>query len=225
MAPKLAMRDRTEAADGRPLRLEAPSRDRRRKMSWVAAGLVVVLLSALAGAVLLARVADRAPVLALATSVERGQTLTVDDLRVVRVAADGDVALLGADRRDEIVGLRAANAMPAGSLLSRGDLADGPQVPEGWSVVGLALQPGAYPTADLRSGDRVMVVATSDGTALQDVASVTVLSEDAVVVAAGPVSEVTSGLLVTVSVPEAVAAEIAAAGMRGEVALVGTGPR
>jgi Flp pilus assembly protein CpaB len=205
------------------LRLDPPAGQARRpKLSWVALGLAVVLAGGLFGAITLARVADRAPVLAMAMPIERGETLTDDHLRVVNVAADEQLPLVSADDRAQLVGLTATGPLPAGNLVTREQFSDGPQVADGFSVVGLALQPGEYPIAALTPGDRVEVVRTPDPTgARSDAGSgASVLTDDAEVYAVGPLSETSAGLMVSLTVPQDTGPAIAAAAAEGRVRLV-----
>jgi Flp pilus assembly protein CpaB len=205
------------------LRLDPPTGQARRpKLSWVALGLAVVLAGGLFGAITLARVADRAPVLALAMPIERGETLTDDHLRVVHVAADEQLPLVSADDRELLVGLTATGPLPAGSLVTREQFSDGPQVPDGFSVVGLALQPGEYPIAALTPGDRVEVVRTPDPTGARSDSGTgaAVLTDDAEVYAVGPLSETSAGLMVSLTVPQDAGPAVAAAAAEGRVRLV-----
>ena len=209
--------------DGVELRLDPPQGQARRpRLSWIALGLAVVLAGGLFGAITLARVADRTPVLALAGPIERGETLTADHLRTVHVAADEPLDLVPADRRGELVGLTAVSSLPAGSLLTRGQFTDGPRLEAGSSVVGLALQPGEYPTAALAPGDRVEVVRTPDPTGVRGdgAAGAAVLTDDAEVFAVEALSETSPVLMVSLTVPREVAPAIAAAGAQGRVRLV-----
>lgn len=205
------------------LRLDPPQGQARRpKLSWIALGLAVVLAGGLFGAITLARVADRTPVLALAESIERGETVTAEHLRVVEVAIDEQLPLIPADERSALVGLTATSALPAGSLLTHEHLADGPRVEAGWSVVGLELRPGEYPTRSLAPGDAVEVVRTPDpATARSDgAAGVSVLTDVAEVFAVESLSETSPTLMVSLIVPREVAPAIAAAAAEGRVRLV-----
>lgn len=210
------------------LRLEPPAGQLRRpRLSWIAFGLVIVLASGLAGAIALARVANRQPVLALAQTLERGEMLSDRHLRIVHVAVDEDITLTSADRRGEVVGLVAGSTLPAGTLINREQFTDGPPIPSGWRVVGLALEPGEYPTSTLRSGDRVEVIETPDpARGSGDTSSVAaVLSREAEVFAVERLSETTPTLMVSIVAPDPAAARIAAAAAQDRVRLVLMAPR
>ena len=205
------------------LRLDPPQGQARRpKLSWIALGLAVILAGALFGAITLARVADRTPVLALAESIERGEALTAEHLRVVEVAVDEQLPLVPAGDRDTVLGLTATSTLPAGSLLTHEHFADGPRVEPGWSVVGLELRPGEYPTRSLAPGDAVEVVRTPDPATARSgsAAGASVLTDVAEVFAVESLSETSPTLMVSLTVPRDVAPAIAAAAAEGRVRLV-----
>lgn len=207
------------------LRLDpAGRRLRRPRTSWIALGLLVLIAFGLFGAITVARVADRQPVLALAQPIERGEQLTASHLLVVSVGTDDAVAVLPASDRDEVVGLTATARLDTGALIHRSQFSEGPSVPAGSSVLGLALAPGEYPTATLRPGDAVVVVrtpATSPADATDT--GTTVLADAAEVFAVETLSETAHTVMVSIVVPEAAVPEVAAAAATGRIrlALVG----
>ena len=204
------------------LRLDVPAGQARRpKLSWVAVGLVVVLLAAVMGAITIARIADREPMLALAAPIVRGEVLTDDHLAVVHVATDDQLATVPADQRQALVGLVAEADLTTGTLLTRDQLADGPSLPDGWSVVGLALDPGEYPMSALTAGDRVEVVRTPDPSGVpSDGSAPEIIAGDAEVFAVELLSESARSLMVSLAVPADVAAGVAASAAEGRIRLI-----
>lgn len=100
----------------------------------------------------------RQPVLVLARAVSAGQVLTPADLAVVRVSAAGPVTLLPASAESTVVGRPAAAGLPAGGLLTAGEV--GSAAPAaGQEVLGVAVKPGQYPP-DLSAGQVVDVLST-----------------------------------------------------------------
>lgn len=208
------------ATDGRPdgqpvrapdtLRVEPPGGQARRlRWSHLALGLAVLLAGALVGQALLSRVGDREPVLALSEPLERGETLTAAHLEVVGVGTDAPLRLVEASRRSELLGRTATADLEAGTLLAPEHLTAGPTAGAGQTVVGLALAPGAYPTARLGAGDRVRVVRIPDPQA-DDGLPTAVLAEDAVVLGVEALSETAKTRLVEVALDDALAAEVLA---------------
>ena len=210
---------RTAAGD---LRLDIPTAQARRpKLSWIAVGLVLVLIAAMLGAITIARVAAREPVLALAMPIERGEVLTDDHLAVVQVATDDQIATVPVDLRPDLVGLIAQSDLAPGTLLARDQLSEGPTLPDGWSVVGLALNPGEYPTSALAAGDPVEVVRTPDPTGVRgDASAVEVIAPAAEVFAVELLSESARSLMVSLAVPADVAPTVAASAAEGRIRLV-----
>lgn len=218
----LGLRTRDGNGQVGSLRVEpSVAQGRHPKLSWIAAGLVVMVAAALFGTVVVARVGDRQPVLAVARTLERGEPLTVDHVRVVEVAVGDDVTVVPASQRDAVVGMLAAATLPEGMLLSRSQLVDGDLVPDGWRVVGLALPPGAYPVSPLRAGDPVAVVRTADRSGSPQAAEgTTVLVADAEVFAFELLSEMGRTAMVSVVVPDEVAAEVASAAADDRIRLL-----
>lgn len=203
------------------LRIDPPGRQQRRpRTSWVALGLVVLVAFSLVGAVTVAKVAARQPVLALAQTIERGEQLTAAHLAVVNVGTDDGVDLVPSSERDSLVGLTATARLEAGTLISRTHFATGPAVAPGQSVVGLALAPGEYPTGTLRPGDLVVVVRTPDNApGGREGSEPQVLVDRAEVFAVEILSETARTMMVSIVVPEPAVPEIAAAAAAGRVRL------
>lgn len=203
------------------LRLDPTARvGRRPRTSWIALGLLVLVGFGLFGAITVAKVAGREPVLALAQSIQRGEQLTAAHLAVVNVGTDDAVALVAASDRDDLLGLTATAGLEAGTLVTRSQFAEGPTVAAGFSVVGLALEPGEYPTATLRPGDLIVVVRTPATTPLErEDNEPVVLVEAAEVFAIETLSETAHTVMVSIVVPEDAVADIAAAAASDRVRL------
>lgn len=132
----------------------AASRNRTRML----VGALLALGSALAAGVLYADAGERRPVLAVAEGVAAGQTIAEADLREVMVAVDGDLAVISADDRGDIVGRTAAVPLAAGSLLAPEHVGDTSLLDPTDALFGALLAEGTYP-AGLRAGDRVLLYA------------------------------------------------------------------
>ena len=93
-------------------------------------------------------------------AVERGQVITVDDLQVVGIGSDDQLALLADSQADLVVGRVARTDLPAGALITAEQFSDGSLITAGEGVVGLSLEPGQFPSLALSAGDVVAVVLT-----------------------------------------------------------------
>lgn len=131
-------------------------------MPELALGVLVTVGCALGAVLWHLSSVDRVPVLATATEVGRGEVIDATDLRVVYLAADDPLSVLRSDQSSIVVGQVAAVDLAEGSLLSTDVVAPGLTVDPGTGVVGLALEPGQFPTRGLAPGDRVDVVAPVD---------------------------------------------------------------
>jgi hypothetical protein len=134
------------------------------RVPWLLLAVVLIAGGGLTAAVLVSNLAARTPALAVAEDLSRGQVLTRADVRVVSVAVDAQVPTMAPGDIDAVVGRTVAASLPAGSLLSPQVLSRSDLVGDDADVVGLLLEAGQYPVADLAPGDRVAVIATGDTT-------------------------------------------------------------
>lgn len=142
------------------LALEAPSARRRARVPEMLIGAALTVGFALAFVLWQAGSTDRRPVLALTVGVERGEVIEASDLEVVYVEADSSIAALDRSSSAAVVGRPAAIDLPPGTLLTTSMVIDREEVGAGEGVVGLALDPGQFPTSRLSPGDVVNVVAS-----------------------------------------------------------------
>jgi hypothetical protein len=183
----------------------------------LAVGLFVMVACALAAVLWHLSATDRVPALAVAAAVERGETIEPDDLTVVHVASDSALARLDDTQAAAVVGRVALVDLPAGTLLTPALVADEATLQPGDGVVGLALDPGGYPSTRLAVGDLVDVVQVGD-TAATGVGEGVVVARAATVVG---IEELTSDRrLVSVLTSEDDARAVAAAGGEGSLRLV-----
>lgn len=191
------------APDAPTFDLEPPAGGGRSRWPEVTVGMLIIGLFALAGGWLYSNAADAQPVLALRNDIERGHVITTNDLRVVEIGSEGTVNLIPSDDPGRIVGQVALTDLSAGTLATNDLFAPAAQIADGTGVIGLALDPGEYPTLSLRPGDVVRVVATGGG------AEQEVLAEQAEIVdvaAIGVQSQLFVSLLMTTEQTDAVAA-------------------
>ena len=198
------------------LRVTPTARGRwQARAPWLVLAVLLVAAGMLAAVLVLSQVNRRSPAVALTTAVERGAQLARQDLRVVQVAADSPLPTLDPGEVNAVVGRTVTAALPAGTLLSQEMLSRSDLVPDGADVVGMALDPGSYPVADLQPGDTVGVLrVASDGS--RDAQSLT----DAEVHAVTEVGETVPGQFVSLVVPDAAVEAVTTAAARGEARLV-----
>ena len=180
-------------------------------------GVLIVAVFALAGTWFYANSTDHEAVLALRTPVARGSVVTADDLQVVQVSSNDALNVLGRDEASAVVGQIALSDLSPGTLITTDDVAASAAIEPGDGVVGLALDPGEYPTLSLRPGDLVRVVEVP-GSTETDAADV-VLAAEAEIVDVAPIG-VQQQLFVSLAVDTSEADAIARAGARDRVRLI-----
>lgn len=220
------------------------TRDRR---ALVAVGSLVVIgacVAAFAG--LYASAGHRTAAVVVDRSLVQGQPITASDLGQADVSVSAGVGYIPVAEASVIEGKRAAAAVPAGSLLTAGDLASAPAVAAGDAVVGVALKDGQFPAGGLTPGEQVLVVQTGiPGSPLSAPASApsagtsttSATASDSALVGTGtgvlvpvatvvsvtspdPASGGTYALLVSVEVASVVAPVVATASSADQVGLV-----
>ncbi len=137
---------------------------RRRSPAWIAGGVLLLLVCALAFAVGQTRLGDRQAVLAVAHDVPAGQVLADNDLAVVRISVDPGLRPILASARGSVIGQPAAVPLVAGTLLSDAELGTASALPPGQAVIGVPLKPGQFPPG-LAPGARVQVADTGPDSA------------------------------------------------------------
>jgi len=131
----------------------------RRSLPWVLAGLLLVVVCALAFAVTSSRLGQRQAVLAIAHAVPAGHLVDHSDLAVVRVSVDPGLRPIAASAQATVVGRPAAVPLLPGTLLTEAALGAPSALRTGEAVVGLALKPGQFPPG-LAAGARVLAAET-----------------------------------------------------------------
>ncbi|MEL7155007.1 MAG: SAF domain-containing protein [Actinomycetota bacterium] len=137
-------------------------RSRRQQLPWIALGVLIIVMSMLGFALWSVNQSTRTPVVVAGRPIAAGATIEPDDLVLVSVGADRGLAVLQAGQEDVVVGRVARGPIPVGTPLSEALIvAPAEAVPPGRAVVGALLEPGQYPSAAMRAGDRVQVVRTT----------------------------------------------------------------
>jgi hypothetical protein len=204
-----------------PNTIPTPPRARRR-WGLFAAMVLVVAFGALGNVWLLTSTTTAQEVVAARTTIERGSVITRDDLMTVRVELDPSLRTVPGDDLAGLVGQRAALDVAAGSLVTTESVTATTIPPDGHSLVGIGIAQARMPGVTLVAGDEVRVVATPQLATEAD-ADTTPVSVKAVVVSARPGTDATGAgaqTIVTVQVPTADAASLAAMAATGNVAVV-----
>jgi Flp pilus assembly protein CpaB len=128
----------------------------------VLVGLALLLAGVLGTLAIIQQAGQRIPVLVMAHSVQAGQVIGADDVRVAELGTAPGVATLGARERARVVGRRAAVPLERGQVLGPAVVADGPALSPGQVAMSLAVAPEHAAAGQLRAGDQVAVVASGE---------------------------------------------------------------
>lgn len=201
-----------------PVALHPPGR--RVRVPELAIGIVVTVVFALGAVLWHLSAVEKVPALVVASKVERGEAIDAADVKVAYVASDDSLARLTGAQLDLVVGQVATVDLLEGTVLTTSMVAESAAIGDGDGVVGLSLDPGAYPARGLAPGDRVNVVRSADAADLD--AEPTVVARNAEVFA---VDELASDrLLVSVLASEGDAEAVAAVADAGGLRLVVVAP-
>jgi hypothetical protein len=199
---------------------------RQRRAGLALAALLVALVSGLGFAVWARSLGNRHPVLAAAHTVQAGEVIHSDDLKVVRVAADGGVSTVPAGDKRQLVGKVAATPLFAGALVTGDEVSRSAPLGPNDAIVGVLVKPGQAPIADLRVGTTVEVVQTVGQSQLSgDQPQVLADSARIYAVAVPPGGDaaqasVAGAVLVSLKVPESESAAIVSAADADRIRLV-----
>lgn len=134
-----------------------PLRRRKVRIPELAIGLFVIAAAVTISVVLNTDDSKGTGVLAVTRAVQRGEVIDSGDLTVVTLTADQNIALLSTRLAGDIVGMRAAVDIDAGTPLSSSHLFDVVPLSSSDAVVGIVVDDSLAP-ADLVVGDTVKVL-------------------------------------------------------------------
>ncbi|MEP6296170.1 MAG: SAF domain-containing protein, partial [Ilumatobacter sp.] len=137
-----------------------------RNTTWIAAGLVLVVVAGIAASSLWRGLSDRVEVLVAADLIEAGQVITEADLTTASIAADENVRAISPDELSTLIGQVATGPIGAGSIVVPAQFVADVTGDEPTVILGAALQPGQYPIVGLLPGDRVRIIEVSGRDAL-----------------------------------------------------------
>lgn len=102
---------------------------------------------------------DTVGVVVAGQTIERGTTITSDDLTVANIQMDPSIATIPASDLEDLLGQSAAVEIVEGSLVSPAEVTGDPIPAPGETLVNLSLQPGQFPP--LYGGAPIRVVSTA----------------------------------------------------------------
>jgi hypothetical protein len=125
---------------------------RHRNPTWLVAGVLLVIVSALGGVLLFTSTDDRTDVLVAASELQPGRPVERGDLRIGSVATSDGISSMPPTDASDVIGRFPIGRIPAGTMLTPGMFAS--EVPLGPDemVLGAALDPGEAPLSGLEVG-------------------------------------------------------------------------
>ncbi len=138
--------------------VEPPIRGRRNP-KWIALGIIAVCLGALASYFVYSQVSHAQSVIAVSTTVHRGDTVKAADLTTVTVGSVPGVTTVPAGQLSSIVGKTTAYDLVGGSILPAGAISNDPVPAKERAVVGIRLVSGRAPLDQLTASSPIRLVA------------------------------------------------------------------
>ena len=196
--------------------LPPPTKGRRRP-ALIALGVALVIIGGLTSWYLIQGVSDTETVLVTDAAIARGEEVTADDLTTIEVAGGQDLDAFTAAQSQSVVGQIALVDIPAGSIVTSGNVGEAIAIENGESIVGVALNTSQLPSYPLAAGDVVRIV---DTPVSQGEPPATTPATFEAVVFTTRFDEASSQTIVDLIVPESRAADIAARAATGRIALI-----
>ncbi|MGH9187176.1 MAG: SAF domain-containing protein [Acidimicrobiales bacterium] len=134
---------------------------RQRRWSLALLAVLVTVGAALAFVVLWMNAGDREPVLVAARNIAAGQTISAEDVKVVRLAADPGVDPIPASRRDDVIDQPAATDLLAGTVLIGDHVGEQTGLQTGTAVIAIPVPVSELPSSDVQPGDRLKLFVTA----------------------------------------------------------------
>lgn len=132
-----------------------------RKRLWLASlGIALVLAGGYAAWKFTTTASETVSVLVLKESVARGEAIAEGDLTTMGISGGQTTDTFAASKSTEVLGKVASVDLPAGSLLTSKNIVGELIVPEGSTIVGVALTQTQLPSHPLSAGDEVRLVDT-----------------------------------------------------------------
>jgi hypothetical protein len=194
-----------------------PPTKSRRRPAVIGAGVALAIIGGLGSWYYASTVGNTVTVLSTQTDIARGATITSTDLTTLQIAGGQDTPAYTAAQATDVIGQTATVDLPAGTLVTTGNVGEGISIAAGESIVGVALTVAQLPNYPLAAGDTVRVVDTPIAQGDPPAASP---KSFAATVFTSRYDEATAAWVVDLVVPSNQAADIAARSATGRVALI-----
>jgi hypothetical protein len=187
----------------------------RRNPRWIAAGVLAMCLGAVGSLLLYTQAATANTVVAMSSTVMRGETVQADDLTPITVGHLAGIAAIPSSRLGDLVGKQALVDLAQGSIVVEGTVGRS-EHPSGHSQVGLRLALGRLPIAALPRGTPIRIIAVTTQGSADKASAVSVRGT----VATAPVETADGARVLDVWVPEANAETVARLAALDQIAII-----
>ena len=190
----------------------------RARRGLIVTGVVLVLATVLATALLFEHQGGKVSVIKVAKAVPAGHKIEASDLTTAQMASN-DIPAFAGNHMDEVVGKVAVVGLVPGEVVNAAMVTTRPATPPGYVVAGVSLKAGQLPAGGVSAGDQVMVIllpAQSSGGSSSRAATVL---ENSVQVTDSAATPDGTGTVVSLLIPKTDAAQLAQANNAGLVSL------
>lgn len=193
----------------------------RRNMRLVLLGVALAVVFALLAVWAVNRAGEARSVVVAIHDVRAGDRIESSDLATTQLRGGDEVQTVPGSKLSSLVGKRAVQSMPSGSLVSESDFANRITPRSGDAVVPIPVTSGQYPASGLQRGDVIRVVVTGGGQSVEGLEPGTTFN--GVVLALGDADE-KGTMTVDVSISTTDAPSAAAAAGTGRISIINVAP-
>jgi hypothetical protein len=129
----------------------------RRSWGYGAAAIAAIVVGGLLSAFLYSSTQHSEQVFVVATALDRGQTIAAQDLTTITITPGQRIDAFTPAQAGQLIGKTITAALPKGSLLTHGAVADRLPIPAGEAIVGVALKPSQMPSTPISAGSRIVI--------------------------------------------------------------------
>ena len=193
----------------------------RRNMRLVLLGVALAVVFALLAVWAVNRAGEARSVVVVVKDIRAGDQIASSDLATTQLRGGDDVQTVPSSKLNSLIGKRAEQGMPAGTLVTESDFENRITPRSGDAIVPIAVTSGQFPASGLQRGDVVRVVVTGGGQNIEGLEPGTAFS--GVILALGDPDD-QGGMTVDVSIASADAPSAAAAAGTGRIAIINVAP-
>jgi hypothetical protein len=154
-----------------------PHQPRRHRRGLLLLGTLIMAGGGVLAAWAVNQLSGRELVIVMSREVSVGQEITRDDVSTTLVGADEGVATVPERELQQVIGMRAAVRLLAGTLLQRNAMTDQMSPAYDQQLVPVAVKPSRLPARGFQPGDPLLVITKSEDEALRKPAITAVVDQ------------------------------------------------